>query len=342
MPERPPKGLLPEELWRRLVEAYLAGDEGCFAVRGDAAREFTRLDVYRRPTPEGPLVDRRVPDGREPRGTYAFINNAGRAHVLANASRYRELYPNVEFAEPQPAAGAGRILAYVRVSSRDQNPQLQIDAIEASGYDQMFTEKLSGKHGVDRPEWRRLLAMARQGDTVKFWKSDRWGRSAAHVLTTVNDLRARGVKVVSLTENFDLDTKEGRFMFTVLAAAAEYELELRAERQADGIAAAARREAEGRMLPGKKKTGRPRVIGPAELAALRRLVRDGVSVTEAARTLKIGRSTAYEALAAALTDDQTAHAKPEAVVAALPPDSRPTPSAAAYDGLLSRMPSTPA
>jgi DNA invertase Pin-like site-specific DNA recombinase len=133
---------------------------------------------------------------------------------------------------------------------------------------------------------------------VKFWKSDRWGRSAAHVLTTVNELRARGVKVVSLTENFDLDTQEGRFMFAVLAAAAEYELELRAERQPEGIAAAKRREATGAMLLGKKKTGRPSVIGPAELDTLRRLVNDGVSITEAARTLKIGRSTAYTALAA--------------------------------------------
>ncbi|HZE32146.1 MAG TPA: hypothetical protein VE198_11985 [Actinoallomurus sp.] len=83
-------------------------------------------------------------------------------------------------------------------------------------------------------------------------------------------------------------------MFAVLAAAAGYEHELRAERQAEGIAAAKRREAEGpRMLTGKKRTGRPRSIGPAELATLRRLVdEEGVSVTEAARTLKIGRSTA--------------------------------------------------
>lgn len=86
-------------------------------------------------------------------------------------------------------------------------------------------------------------------------------------------------------------------MFAVLAAAAEYELERRAERQAEGIAAAKRREATGAMLPGKKTTGRPRVLGPAELATQRRLVDDGVSVTEAGRTLKIGRSTAYEALA---------------------------------------------
>ncbi|WP_250562529.1 recombinase family protein [Sphaerisporangium fuscum] len=186
---------------------------------------------------------------------------------------------------------------YARLSTRDQNPQLQLDALAASGYDKLVVEKESGKRGVARPEWEALLALPQAGDTLKFWKSDRWGRSAGHVLTTVNELRDRGITVVSLTENFDLGTKEGRFMFAVLAAAVGYELELRAERQAEGIAAAKRREATGAMLPGKKKTGRPRVIGPAELATLRRLVADGTSVTEAARTLKIGRSTAYEALA---------------------------------------------
>ena len=88
-----------------------------------------------------------------------------------------------------------------------------------------------------------------------FWKSDRWGRSAAHVLTTVGELRGRDVTVKSLTENFDLDTKEGRFKFAVLAAAAEYELELRAERQAEGIAADRRRQAAGTMLPGMQRFG---------------------------------------------------------------------------------------
>ncbi|MEU4836361.1 recombinase family protein [Streptosporangium sp. NPDC023615] len=190
----------------------------------------------------------------------------------------------------------GHVWAYARVSTRDQNPQLQLDALAASGYDTLVMEKESGKRGVPRPAWEDMLPRPQAGDTVKFWKSDRWGRSAAHVLTVVNELRDRGVKIVSLTENFDLDTKEGRFMFAVLAAAAEYELELRAERQAEGIAAAKRREATGAMLPGKNKTGRPRAIGPAERATLRRLIDDGISVTEAARILKIGRSTAYQAL----------------------------------------------
>ena len=190
----------------------------------------------------------------------------------------------------------GRTIAYCRVSSRDQNPELQVNALTAHGYDQMFAEKESGKQGVERPAFTKALATLQAGDTLVFWKSDRWGRSAAHVLTTINELRDHGVTVKSLTENFDLDTKEGRFMFAVLAAA-EYELELRAERQAEGIAAARRRQAEGRMLPGKKHIGRPKVTGPAEITTLRRLVDDGTSVTQAARTLKISRSTAYAALA---------------------------------------------
>ena len=190
----------------------------------------------------------------------------------------------------------GRTIAYCRVSSRDQNPELQVNALTAHGYDQMFAEKQSGKRGVERAAFTRALGTLQAGATLVFWKSDRWGRSAAHVLTTIGELRDHGVTVKSLTENFDLDTKEGRFMFAVLAAA-EYELELRAERQAEGIAAARRRQAEGRMLPGRKHIGRPKVTGPAEITTLRRLVDDGTSVTQAARTLKISRSTAYAALA---------------------------------------------
>src|SRR6266853_1141586 len=128
----------------------------------------------------------------------------------------------------------GRTIAYCRVSSRDQNPELQVNALTAHGYDQMFAEKQSGKRGVERA-FTQALATLQAGDTLVFWKSDRWGRSAAHVLTTIGELRDHGVTVKSLTENFDLEAREGRFIFAVLAAAAEYELELRAERQAEGI-----------------------------------------------------------------------------------------------------------
>jgi DNA invertase Pin-like site-specific DNA recombinase len=174
---------------------------------------------------------------------------------------------------------------------------MQLSALTEHGYDVLYQEKISGRR-IDRPQWHACLDDLKDGDTLLFWKSDRFGRSAAHVLTVINELRGRGVKVKSLTESFDLETKEGRFMFAILAAAAEYETELRAERQTEGIAAAKAREAEGRMIPGKQRMGRPRSVGPAEVAALRSLVDGGASVTEAARTLKIGRSTAYQALAA--------------------------------------------
>lgn len=194
----------------------------------------------------------------------------------------------------------GRTIAYCRVSARDQNPELQLDALHTHGYDRLFAEKESGKHGVERPEFPTALSVLEAGDTLVFWKSGRWGRSAAHVLTTIDELRDRGVTVKSWTENFDLDTKEGRFMFAVRAAAAEYELELRAKRQAEGSRGDRRPgvapPGQGRMLPGKKHIGRPKVTGPAEITTLRRLVADGTSVTQAARTLKISRSTAYAAL----------------------------------------------
>ncbi|WP_162795447.1 recombinase family protein, partial [Nonomuraea lactucae] len=99
----------------------------------------------------------------------------------------------------------GRIIAYARVSIRDQNPQLQLNALAEDGYDVLFTEKISSRLRGNRPEFAAVLTELRPGDTLKFWKSDRWGRSAAHVLTVVTELRERGVKVVSLTENFDLD-----------------------------------------------------------------------------------------------------------------------------------------
>lgn len=191
----------------------------------------------------------------------------------------------------------GRIIAYVRVSTRDQNPQMQIDAITTHGFDLMFTEKMSGRVN-ERPEWVKCLAELREGDTFLCWKSDRFGRSAGHVLSVVEDLTKRGVRVVSLTESFDVRTKEGKFMFSVLAAAAEYETAIRAERQAEGIAAAKRRQESGEMLPGKQKMGRPRSIGPSEVDTLRMLVNGGKTVTEAARTLKISRSAAYAALKA--------------------------------------------
>ncbi|MBD2896370.1 hypothetical protein amrb99_53180 [Actinomadura sp. RB99] len=143
-----------------------------------------------------------------------------------------------------------------------QNPQLQLDALEADGYDEMAIEKESGKRGTARAQWEELLTRPIAGDTLKFWKCDRWGRSAGHVLATVTELRERGVRVLSSTENFDLETKEGRFMFAVLAAAAEYELELRAERQAEGSSPPSGARPRGRCCPASSASADPESSAP--------------------------------------------------------------------------------
>jgi len=97
--------------------------------------------------------------------------------------------------DPRPLTGAGprpaRVIAYCRISSRDQNPQLQHDAPAAHGQDLLFTETMSGRR-AERPGWQACLAELRSGDAFLCWKSDRFGRSAAHVLTVINQLRQRG------------------------------------------------------------------------------------------------------------------------------------------------------
>lgn len=80
---------------------------------------------------------------------------------------------------------AGPVRAYARVSMRERT-QLQLGALQASGYDTLMQEKESGKRGVLRPAWQELLPLPESGDTLRFWKSGRWGRSAADVLATVN------------------------------------------------------------------------------------------------------------------------------------------------------------
>jgi DNA invertase Pin-like site-specific DNA recombinase len=194
---------------------------------------------------------------------------------------------------------AGHVWAYARVSTRDQNPQLQLDVLEASGYDTLVQEKESGKRGVLRPAWQELLPLPQPGDTLKFWKSDRWGRSAADVLATVNELRDRGVTVVSLTENFDLG-HQGRPAH-VRRAGPGRRVRARAARRAPGRRDRRRPPPPGRGPDAARQEAHrpPPATGPAELAALRDLIAGGKSVTEAARILKIGRSTAYAALAAA-------------------------------------------
>src|SRR5687767_3028606 len=111
----------------------------------------------------------------------------------------------------------GHLLGYARVSTTDQHPQLQVDALEQTGCYRVFTETASGARS-DRPVLEQLLDQLRPGDTLVVWKLDRLGRSLRHLVDTVTGLAERGVGFRSLQEAIDTTTPGGKLVFHVFAA----------------------------------------------------------------------------------------------------------------------------
>src|ERR671919_922476 len=144
----------------------------------------------------------------------------------------------------------GHMLGYARVSTTDQPPQLQVDALEHAGCYRVFTETASGAL-TDRPTLTQLLDQLRPGDTLVVWKLDRLGRSLRHLVDTVTGLADRGIGFHSLQEAIDTPAPGGKLVFHVFAALAEFERDLIRERTAAGLAAARARGRRG---------GRPSVL----------------------------------------------------------------------------------
>jgi DNA invertase Pin-like site-specific DNA recombinase len=177
------------------------------------------------------------------------------------------------------------IIGYARISTSDQNPQLQIDALRAAGCDEIADETGSGLK--DRPVLMGLLGRLKPGDVLVSWKLDRLGRSAKNVLEIIEDLRGRGIEYRSITEGLDTSKPFGRFALTILAAISEMERETIVERVRAGIAA--RRRAGGRI-------GRPDSMAPEQLEHARDLVKSGRSLRETARMIGVPRSTLSDSL----------------------------------------------
>lgn len=179
-------------------------------------------------------------------------------------------------------------LGYARVSTLDQDPALQHDALTASGCDRIFVDKASGKL-ASRPALDDLLQQLRPGDTVVVWRLDRLGRSLRHLLETVAGLEERGVTFVSLTENINTSTPGGRLVFHLFGALAEFERDLIRERTAAGLAAA---RARGRV------GGRPTVWTPDKAKAAQAMQVTGEhDVASIARALGVSRASVYRLLA---------------------------------------------
>ena len=144
------------------------------------------------------------------------------------------------------------VVAYARVSTIDQNPELQFDALKAAGAEKMFVDKASGTDR-ERPELAKCMAFVREGDVLIFYKLDRLARSVVHLGEIAETLRKKKVNMKCLTQPVDTTTSTGRMMFNILACFAEFEREIIVERTLAGLAAA---RARGRV--GGYPKGRPR------------------------------------------------------------------------------------
>ena len=128
-------------------------------------------------------------------------------------------------------------VAYVRVSSTDQNEERQIKALEQYGVEKFFTEKVSGKDR-NRPQLKAMLEFVREGDTVHIESISRLARSSLDFLQIFKELEGKGVHIASIKESFDTSTPQGKFMLTVFGALYELERESIKQRQAEGISVA--------------------------------------------------------------------------------------------------------
>lgn len=179
------------------------------------------------------------------------------------------------------------LIGYARVSTADQNLDMQKDELERATCGRIFTDVASGSKS-ERPGLTEALGYVREGDTLVVWKLDRFGRSLSHLLTAVGELQARGIGFRSLRENIDTTTSTGKLIFHVFGALAEFERDIIRERTVAGLAAARSRGRHG---------GRRPVLDEKKMALAKSLYNDPKhSPTTIAETVGVSRSTLYRHL----------------------------------------------
>jgi DNA invertase Pin-like site-specific DNA recombinase len=188
----------------------------------------------------------------------------------------------------EPPSPALRLVGYARVSTDDQDLSLQIDALQQHGIPKtaIFVDKVSGAQ-TERPGLTKCLASLRSGDILVVWRLDRLGRSMRHLITLVEDLRAKGIGFRSLNEGaIDTTCASGELIFNIFSALAQFERRLIQERTKAGLAAARARGRHG---------GRPRVTaGEAKVVLAKKLNADKtLDIDDVCKTLRISRSTFY-------------------------------------------------
>jgi len=174
-------------------------------------------------------------------------------------------------------------IGYARVSTHDQNLDLQREALDKDGCARIYTDQVSGS-ARDRPGLTQALDYARPGDTLVVWKLDRLGRSMQHLVELSVDLEAREINLRSITDNIDTTTAADRFFFHVMAALANMERDLIVERTRAGLESARQKGRVG---------GRRRKMTDAKIDSAKKLLAAGTPPADVAATLGVSWATLY-------------------------------------------------
>lgn len=179
------------------------------------------------------------------------------------------------------------MVGYCRVSSEGQSLDIQLEALKAAGCEKVFAEKVSGRSTKDREQLAHALDFVREGDSLVVTRLDRLARSVGDLHNIVEKLAGKNVGFRCLNQSgVDTDSSTGKLMLAILGAVAQFENDIRRERQMEGIEKA---KAEGRYK------GRPASI---DSSRVKELHENGLGAAQIARQMKIGRASVYRLLAA--------------------------------------------
>ena len=175
------------------------------------------------------------------------------------------------------------LVGYARVSTQDQNLELQLAALKKVGCKKFYQDQISGTKN-NRPGLQLALEVLRKGDTFVVWKLDRLGRSVKGLVDLINQLHQKEIHFKSITDNVDTSTPSGRFFFHIMASLAQMERELVAERTRAGLAVA---KVQGRV------GGRKRKMTKSKIESAKKLLASGMLPKDVARNLSISIPTLY-------------------------------------------------
>lgn len=181
-------------------------------------------------------------------------------------------------------------IGYARVSTKDQKLDLQIDALKKAGCEKIFSDVISGA-SKEKPNLNRMLEQIRKDDVIVIYKLDRLGRSLIHLVTLVNDLMNKEIHLLSLNDNIDTTTSQGKLVFNLFAVLAEFERDLIRERTMAGLESARARGRRGGRPKGLSKKAEEISYAVVALYQERKL-----SVNQIAARLGISKITLYKYL----------------------------------------------